>query len=484
MIVIAGGSPEHSYSTPDTQLNQKEDDSVTVTFSKSWLYSIALPFCLILSQVFIDLAHGIMGDAGRAGLLSVGVLVRGSLAMLAIVVLLKFRATLLKAFLLTFLLVFLFSNLVWATLSDIYKPLYEINQAMRLAFPWLMSGIFLYLNKQAPIDQLYLLKVLSWAGFLTALTVIGSTVLDIGNKTYGEWSYGSKGLFSAQNDLGLTLILTLVASIVILAHTRKIFYLVVTATIVSTCLLLGTRTGVLGPVIVVIMFFMAALLNPNMFAAAGERLSWRAVTILVLPLLVTLVVGGAIFSQSDKTNYLMKRIQSLTEHTPRSKLETAGIDRIEERKSILNLVGEGGMAFKKHVAENIGYERIRTDKSAITLGDNQKQSYSVHRVENDVLDIIGFYGMIQFFVIYAALALIYFIALGKAIRDWNLENVAILMIFTLFLAHSTLAGHGLFSAQVATVLTPVLFLQLRDLQWGHDDHKTVVNIKTSSTERI
>lgn len=456
---------------------------MTLTLSRTWLYAIALPFCLIMSQVFIDLAHGIMGASGRSGLLSIGVVIRGLLAVLSVFFLVRFHATILKTFLVIFLIVFLVSNLVWIVTSYVYSFAHEINQAMRIAFPWLVSGIFLYLHQKSPIDQFYLLKVLAWAGFLTAVSLLASTALGIEERTHGDWSYGSKGLFSAQNDLGLTLILTLVAAVVVLVRTRRFSYLIITTSIIGACLLLGTRTGILGPVLIVLMFGGALFLNPQLFALPGENPSWRASLVLIVPLLVAIVMGGLIFTQFEKTNYLIGRIYSLTEQTPRSKLEAAGIARLEQRRAILTLVGEGGLAFKKHVAENIGYERKKVDKSVIIASGSNKMSYSVHRVENDVIDILGFYGFAQFFVIYGALGLVYLIALRKAIRDWSLENVAILMILTLFLAHSTLAGHGIFSAQVAMVLAPVLFLQLRDLRWGPVKDKTPVNIDNGSTRR-
>ena len=441
---------------------------MSLAVPRAWFYAVALPLGLIVCQVFVDLAYGTLGGAGRAGPVSIGVLVRGGLASIAILLLFRLRAPPLKTFLLVFLLVFLASNLVWSLASDAYSLSHEVNQAMKVAFPWLVAGIFLFLHQQAPIDRLYLFKLIAWAGFLSALSMLGALAFGIGRETYGSWSYGSKGLFNAQNDIGLTLVMTLVAAALLLVRTRSVFYLVVTFSITSAGLLLGTRTGVLGPVVVVLGFFLAAFLNPRLFAPPRERRGWWSTAVLILPGVLAIVVAAAIFSQSDKTTYLLKRIESLSEETPRSKLEAAGIERLRERGLVLNLVGEGGLAFKKHVAENIGYEREKIDHGALTaVGKSKKLPFSVHRVENDLIDILGFYGIAQFAVIYGALAVVYLLALRKAVRAWNIENVALLLMLTLFLAHSSLAGHGIFSAQVGTVLAPVLFLLLRDVRWGH-----------------
>ena len=439
---------------------------MSLAVSRIWLCAVALPLGLVVCQVFVDLAYGTLGGAGRAGPVSIGVLVRGVLALVAILILFKLRAPPLKVFLFTFLAVFLASNLVWALSSDAYSLSHELNQAMKVAFPWLMAGIFLFLHQEAPIDRLYLFKLIAWTGFLSALSMLGAVALGLGRETYGSWSYGSKGLFNAQNDIGLTLVMTLVAAVLLLVRTRSVFYLFVTFSIASAGLLLGTRTGVLGPVVVLLGFFLAAFLNPRLLAAPRGRGGLWSTAVLVLPAVLAVAVAAAIFSQSDKTDYLLKRIESLSEETPRSKLEAAGIERLRERGLVLNLVGEGGLAFKKHVAENIGYEREKIDHGALTaVGKSKKLPFSVHRVENDLIDILGFYGVAQFAIVYGALAFVFLFALRRAVRAWNIENVALLLMLTLFLAHSSLAGHGIFSAQVGTVLAPVLFLLLRDVRW-------------------
>lgn len=455
---------------------------MSLVLSKPWLYAVAFPLCLIVFQVFIDLTYGTLGVAGRAGPFSIGVIFRGGLAVLAIFLLLKLRAAPLKVFLFVFLAIFLLSNLVWALASDAYSLAHELNQGMKVAFPWLMAGILLFLHQRAPIDRSYLLILVAWVGFLSGLSLLGATALGVGQETYGDWSYGSKGLFNAQNDIGLTLVLTLVAAVVLLVRTRRVLYLVMTVSIASAGLLLGTRTGVLGPPAVVLAFCLAALLNPRLFSPLDGSRGWRSTAVLILPVLLVLAVAVTIFSQSDKTDYLMKRIETLSEQTPRSKLEAAGIERLKERGLVLTLVGEGGLAFKKHVAENLGYQREKIDQGAMTsMGESKKLPFPVHRVENDVIDILGFYGILQFAVIYGGLALVFFVALRRAVRDWSIENVGLLLILTLFLVHSSLAGHGVFSAQVGTVLAPVIFLQLCDLRWGRAAGQTAPDLDAPGT---
>lgn len=437
---------------------------MSLRISRQWLYGSAFPIALIVMPVFVDIAYGMLGTAGRAGFLTIGVIVRGTIAALAILLLVRMRSTPLKPYLFVLLVVFLASNVVWALTSEVYSFGHELNQGFKLAYPWLLAGALLYLDRRQTIDSSFLLTLVAWAGFISAAALLAAAALGIDRTTYGDWSYGTKGVFNAQNDIGLSLLLALVAAMVMLVRTRKTLALVMTASIASASILLGTRTGVLGPPLAIVVLVLATVLNRRLLMPADGRRSLGRKAVLVLPVVVAALVAGAVFSQSEKTNYLLQRIESLAEETPRSHLEAAGIERLREREPVFTLFGDGGLAFKKYVAEYAGKGRQMIDFGTLTaMGESRRFGYRVHRVENDVIDVLGFYGVLQFAVIYGALALFYGLAVRRAIRAWNLENVAWLLIFTLFLGHSTFAGHGLFSAQVATLIAPVLFLQLRDL---------------------
>lgn len=440
---------------------------MTFIISKPWLYGIAIPFVLIVLQVLVDIVTGTLGIGGRAGIFSVGVMVRGILVLIAIALLLKIRALALQMFLFVFLGLFLLSNIVWALSSDVYSFAHELSQGLKVVFPWLLVGIFIFLNQQFTIKTSHLFAFIAWSGFLAASSLLATSVLGMAKYTYGDWSYGTKGLFVAQNDIGLMLVLTLVAAVVLLIRTRSMMYLVMATVIASSGLLLGTRTGVLGPVVVVAAFVAAAVLNLHLFTPSGGKRGWWATAVLVIPVIVALGFGATIFSQSEKTNYLLKRIESLQTETPRSKLEAAGIERLGERGLSFTLLGEGGLAFKKHVAEKLGKIRLKIDPEALSApGESKRLEYPSHRVENDIVDVLGFYGVAGFVAVYSAFGLVCLLALRRAIFSWNLENVGLLLILLLFMGHSSLAGHGIFSAQVASVIAPVIFLQLRDLKWG------------------
>lgn len=457
---------------------------MSIYVSRQWLFGLFFPFSLIIFPVFIDIAQGALGQMGRAGLFSIGVAFRGVLVMLALYLLLRLRASPLKSFLSVMLTVFLLSNLVWVLFSDVYSFAHELNQGMRLAFSWLIAGVFLYLDREVRIETFNVLSLLAWAGFISALSIILTMALGIGHQTYGDWSYGSKGLFSAQNDTGLMLLITLTAAIVTFIRTRKIIHMAITVAIASAGILLGTRTGVLGPVLIVVSFILAAILNPRIFSTSLVNRGWMTSAVLIVPIILALAAAAVIFSHAEKTTFLTKKISALAEETPRSRLEAAGAKRLSNRDLILNLFGEGGLAFKKHVAKNLGKGRHTTDLGVFAApGQSSRLTFLVHRVENDVYDVLGFYGIVQFIVLYSGLALVYTMALRKAYRSWNMENVAVVLMLTLYLGHSTFAGHALFSAQVATVIAPIIFLQLRDMRW-RNSHSVTTKLPIDMSKEV
>ncbi len=441
--------------------------TMTLLVPRHWLYGRAFPFLLIVFPVFVDMAYGAMGIAGRAGVFSIGVLFRGTIVLLAIYLLLKLQGTPLRSFLMLFLIIFLFSNIVWNLTSEVYSFTNELAQGMKIAFPWLVAGIFLYLDRQAPIDPRYLMSLIAWTGLLSSLSILAGAAFGIGHQTYGDWSYGTKGLFNAQNDIGLVLVMTMAAAIIVFARARRVVYLILPGAIATAGILLGTRAGVMGPAMVIVGFFFAALLNRRMFSPeGGPKGLVSTLVVLVLPILLIAGIGTAIYSQGENTQFTIKRIESLSEETPRSKLEAAGAKRLRDRALVFTFFGEGGLSFTRHVAKNAGRTRTRYDTTgADGIASNKRAQFAAHRVENDIFDVLGFYGISQFIVVYGGLLTIYALTIRRAFRAWNMENVGFLLIFTLFLGHSSLAGHAIFSPQVAAIIAPIIFLQLRDYRW-------------------
>ena len=432
---------------------------MTLPVSKRWLYGKAIPFFLIVFPVFVDILQGAIGKAGRSGLFSIGILFRGMITVAAIYLLLKLRGSPLKSFLMIFLTIFLFSNMVWNLVSDAYSFPFELSQAMKVVFPWLLAGILLYLDRRAQIDSYYLMSLIAWAGFISALSIAAASALGIGHQTYGDWSYGTKGLFHAQNDIGLVLVMTMAAAIVLFARVRRAAYLIIPGVIAIAGILLGTRTGILGPAMVIVGFFLATLLNPRMFSPkGGAKALTSSVAVLVLPILLITGVGTAVYTQVDKTQFIIKKIENLSEETPRSKLEAAGAKRLWDRDLVFTFFGEGGLSFMRQVAENLGRSHARYDSTGtFSRASKKKAQISTHRVENDIYDVFGFYGISLFIILYGGFLIVYALTLRMAFRAWNMENVGFLLIFTLFLAHSSLAGHGIFSPQVTTLIAPIIF---------------------------
>lgn len=434
--------------------------------SKPWLYTAFLPFCLVVVPVFVDLLNGYLIGLGRSGPLSVGVVFRGAIILFAFYCLLRLRNLMLKTFVFLVFAIFLLSNLIWALMSDVYRFSYELNQGMKIAFPWLVTGIFLYFDQKRRIDSLHMFSLLAWAGLFIGLALIASWAFGVGNDTYGDWSYGKKGFFVAQNDVGLTSALTLVAAMVTLAKKPNIAHLTIPGVIVVGSLILGTRTGIIGPILIIGAFATAAALNRATLAPPSGGRNSAAIAAIVFSVLSSALLAGMLFSNFDKTKFLMQKMEILAEETPRSETETAGAERLRSRGILFNLFGEGGLAFRKSVAEILTRGELeRHAGQPEGSGYGRQGAFRVKRVENDIFDVLGFYGLIQFTVIYGGLMFLYWLALRKSVRVCDIEHIGLLIMLTVYLGHSSFAGHALFSGLVGTMIVPVMFLLLRDVHW-------------------
>ncbi len=405
-----------------------------------------LPVTVIVFPVIIDLINGYFVATGKAGLLSLGVVFRGLIILVGLYFLLMQR-TALRVLLVLFLVMFVCENIFWGLYCDVSDPIYEINRAFKLLFPWFIVAILLYLHRKYRLEQQFIFKLVVVTGFLTAACLVFSLILGIGFHTYGDFSYGVKSFFEAQNDTGLTLLISLVVAVYVFLESPKILNFLSIVVIVSGCLLVGTRAGLIGPVLIFFSFGVAAILNKKIVVPKNKGYVF---TVIMLIGIASLLFSGLyfLFTHMEHIDFIIGKLEMLTQETPRYKLEAAGSARIMERELLKNIFGEGGISFAKHVG-------FIVNKSNTT--DFGK---SGHIVENDVYDVFGYYGIVLSLYIYFWLTLLFLLCLAKAIFHYSRLHVTLLIFFLIFLGHSSVAGHGLFSAQVGNVMGPLYFLLL------------------------
>lgn len=431
-------------------------------------------FVLVVFSVFVDMMTGFFRSQNYLGLSSLGLYFRAAIMIPAIYCLLNVRCVALKLFLFLAAFVFLFSNMIWASESEVYSFRYELISGMKLMFPWLVTAIILYLHQKSPIDAEQLFSLMAWAGVLGAASIILSSIWDVGNLTYGKWSYGVKGFFTAQNAIGLTFCMALAAAVALLMHRRRISDLVLSLVIVAGAMLLGTRTGFIGPFIVILGFFLAALLGRFLSPRrSGQGSTHTGIAAMLFILMCTAAV--TVLTRYD-SRFLVGKLERLAEETPRSELEAAGSQRLTSRATLMTLFGEGRLAFGKNVAEILGVERRKSSIDGFeSRWDSGKMDFSIRITENDIVDTLGYYGVVLAGITYCGYLFLCWLAVRKTLHDWNVLNVGIVIILTVYLGHSSFAGHAIYNAMVGTMISPVMFLLLRDVRWAGETRAYQIN---------
>jgi hypothetical protein len=401
---------------------------------------------VVVLPVGIDLFNGYLVMTGREGMLSVGVLFRGGIVLFGVYCLFMLKERTCKAFLFCLIAIFFLNNLVWSIFSINYDLFFELDRFVKICFSWFILVIFLHLDERFGIDKKFVFKLMAVVGFLTALSILLIFAVGLSFKSYGDYSYGIKGFFNAQNDTGLTMLLSLVAAIVVYLNRPRFRYLMVIMIITIGCLMLGTRAGFLGPFVIFGSFGIAAIFNRKIIVPDGMSGAVTAVLLIVMSLLL---VGGVmfIFRNFEKIDYLLNKVEQLRDEAPRSRLQAAASERIKSRGLLFDLFGEGALQFRKHVGRLSG----KGNK------DTNTRMYGTP-VENDVYDVFGNYGFIFFTWIYFWIIYLALFSFVSTVLRFNRHNVAILMIVLLYLGHSSIAGHAIVSPQVGNVIGPLFFL--------------------------
>ena len=421
--------------------------------NRQWLLTVFLPIFVVVFPVAVDLINGYLLLSGRPSSLTIGALFRGIVILIGLYSLLKIKNKVNRIYIIGLIGIFFVDNLVWSLFSKNYDIIFEINKFSKILFIFLILSIFTFINQRSSMSNDIIFKLVAWVGFLTALSILLSFCLGFGYKTYGDFSYGIKGFFNAQNDTGLTLLICLISSLGVFLKTQKIKYLIFCLTIILGSLMIGTRAGLFGPFLIILSFVFAAVVNYK--AIFPKRLS--SITLIFFVVLMCSVIGGGAFvvNNYEKFDYMIYKIQKLSNETPRSRTQLAGIKQINRRNLIFDIFGEGALQFRHEISDLTGKRCFNEEDKAIGCP-----------VENDSFDVFGNYGLILFSLIYLWYIFTIIFSAVHSIFHFCLDSFVIFLSIFIFLGHSSLAGHAIVSPQVGNVIGPIIFLAWRNLDLG------------------
>lgn len=282
-----------------------------------------------------------------------------------------------------------------------------------------------------------LLDAVAWVAGLAGGSIVLLTLLGLGQQTYQLHDAGAKGLFIAQNDIGVAMGIGLVGCVDMLLRTARLRYIVLGALGMAGMLMLGTRAALAGA----FLLPLAMLINYRSRIFGGRRRAFLGI-LAGLSLILALAAAGAWEYRALRAEtYQQQKLQALADNPfVRGVRVLAALDHVRQRPLLADVMGEGFLAYTLGVARNFG------------------QNIEGVLAEVDWMDLYGAYGILFAIAIY----LFYFESarLARGLRrrhDAAIARTALLAIGW-FLLHSAVAGHALAGTIPAGTLAPMLAL--------------------------
>jgi len=405
-----------------------------------------LLLCLVPALLSVDLVNGMLNPPGRSGgaptaaaQVSPGTIVRGLLTLIAVVLVLRARAPGLRPVRRGFLTLatcgVLGPMLGYFRGGSLHDGMADLIDLSKILYAPGMIMVFALVYRRTRLSLEDVLAAIALTGAFAGLSIVVTYVLGIGLATYGWQESGFKGLFISQNELGLTLGISLFATVQLLLSTGKLRYLLACLLTVPGMLLLGTRAAALGAFIAPIAVIVV---NARRFVSKRSRLGTVALALLLSGCLVT---GGLWeYRIVREQRFQQEKFQALLSQDVvlvRGILLVGAVQYVGQRTLVANLFGEGSVTYQRGVA------------NALHLPMEGKSA------EVDWMDLFGAYGAVFAVLLYA-----YYGSFLR--RSWILGptygkpvRLTVLMILGWVLAHSLVAGHAL-GPMPAGTLAPLL----------------------------
>ncbi|ATC97638.1 MULTISPECIES: O-antigen ligase family protein [Pseudoalteromonas] len=409
---------------------------------KKWVTPY-LPYLLILGPLFADILTGLFEIVLGLGL-PFGAFTRFSLVAFGLFILFKSKQALTKLVLLIisfYLVLFLywFASQNGIPISANLKPL------LFLLLPFFVYLIFIEKEDSSTFDKVT--HAVSLYGLIAASSIIVCYFLGIGYESYGEYTFGFKGVFISGNDIGICILLAsavawyraIISFKLIELFTCFICFISLVFIASRTSLLVGSLILMAGVFVFLFHSKSKSLLNLLI------KIIISTVTVLVISAVVSLAIKYA-----DDIAYHSARIIELLEGvSPRAHLELAAELAKESRSTLDFLFGQG---YQYYYA--VGEEH----HLRVKLGYNKPYEKNV---EKDFHDLLGLCGIV-FTIFYSLIITYVWIKIAKNLINYKSLLTAITLLLVSFLIlHAFIAGHVLLGSQVPIVMAAIVYLGLR-----------------------
>jgi O-antigen ligase like membrane protein len=310
---------------------------------------------------------------------------------------------------------------------------YDMDELSKTLYGPALIVLFLAIFLRFRVRLWHVLSAITVWGTLAGSCLILFELLDLGSGTYGQYSTAHKGVFIAQNDLGLGMTIALLVATYQLLYQPRPARLGAFLTMLGGMFVLGTRVAMLGAVAVPLaVVFVVRPKSPR------PRVWSRRV---VLSGLLIFVVSTFAYEEARSIadqSYQMQKFAQLSEgEFTRVALLASALRYTSDRGAWANLFGEGADRYQSGVA------------TELELPENRGLA------EIDWLDLYGTHGLVFVIALYA----FYIVCLLRCARarfgDAPRLPRLLALAIGLYLLHGTLAGHAMWSPLPTGVVAPI-----------------------------
>ena len=372
--------------------------------------------------------------------------------------------------------------------------MHEAQYIVNYTFMILVLGIFLYVFKDKDVKNLNKSIIISAGIYIISIFI--AILTKTSSSTYIE-GMGYKGWFESGNSIGSILILTMFIYLSLLKDKKFRFVIIPTVILVGIylSLLLGTRVGLFGFILVLMCYIFVEILYKIIHKT---KINKKAVAIMIsgiaVVLLVVITVGSVTFQRRKHLSDIEQNIQD--EKTSNEAHVTGSILEIKE-KIEENTLEEGYMnePQKKSILElydicnNLNVKNndqrmqqliynvllVKNQKSivGILFGNGYMNNFRELVLEMEIPAFLlnfGVIGFILFFIPFLAI-FIYSVYIGfKNIKKIDKEYMMLCLGGGFVFALSFFAGYTFFNSSTMMVIITIYTLLINK----------ILNLKRSS----
>ncbi|WP_034060371.1 O-antigen ligase family protein [Lacinutrix jangbogonensis] len=336
-----------------------------------------------------------------------------------------------------FVIVWAFHLPLWFFLDDQFSLPYEFSFLLKSTFFFI---IYEALRRITVVNkEKYIIKYLKLYYKAATGLICFSFITGLGLSTYGKWGFGTKSFFSAQNDIGIT-ILILFAFFLFNKRDFRIHWLWLLTGYLSL-LFMATTTGMLISTAIFLLYIFLQFLY-------GKMSVLKKVIIFFLSFIALISTTIYMYSMIQSSNYFSTKYEKILEKGVRSDVTNWANDYFDSRGNTKMIFGEGMSSFSNNFARSSKGDKKKLSK--------EKGAY----VERDYHDIKGAYGTVLLSIMLFFYGLLLFKLTFKFLNEKSFFSLSVLIICCLAYLHGFMAGHVFYSPTVAGILASIFILGL------------------------